>query len=101
MAKIIEFCTGSHLIPIVKQPVSEERGKVIPFISQREVGDETACVTFEQLVLEPSGWREWGGILYHEALEYAQPPIPDGRPLVKIFELHGARPRPTVVHSNH
>ena len=83
MAKIIEFCTGLGRTPMVKHPVYEQRGKVIPFISRREVWDEVACATYEELVFEPSGWRKCDGIPYQEALESTPPPTPDERPLMK------------------
>ena len=40
MAQVIEFDTLPHFTPTVKWPPDEQRGKVIPFMSQRrEVSD--------------------------------------------------------------
>jgi hypothetical protein len=40
MAQVIEFSTLLRPTPTVKWPANEERGKVIPFMSQRGVSDE-------------------------------------------------------------
>jgi hypothetical protein len=43
MAQVIEFDTLARFTPTVKWARDEQRGKVIPFMCQREVSDELVC----------------------------------------------------------
>jgi hypothetical protein len=43
MAQVIEFYTLARFTPTVNWTPDEQRGKVIPFMSQREVSDELVC----------------------------------------------------------
>jgi hypothetical protein len=58
MSQVIEFSTLARLTPTVKCPPDEERGKVIPFMSQRGVSDELVCAAYGELELEFSQWLE-------------------------------------------
>jgi hypothetical protein len=72
MAQVIEFDTLARLTPTVKWPPDEQRGKVIPFLSQREVSDELVCAAYEELDSESSRWPERDEAPYQAALEQAQ-----------------------------
>jgi hypothetical protein len=61
MAQVIEFCTLARLTPTVKWPPDEQRGKVIPFMSQRGASDELVCAAYEELDSESSRWPERDG----------------------------------------
>jgi hypothetical protein len=70
MAQVIEFDTLARFTPTVKWPLDEQRGKVIPFMSQqREVLDELVCAVYEELDAESSRWPERDEALCHAALE--------------------------------
>ena len=70
MAQVIEFDTLTRVTPTVKWPPDEQRGKVIPFISQRwEVSDELVCATDEKLDSKSSWWSECDEALYYAAFE--------------------------------
>jgi hypothetical protein len=70
MAQVIEFDTLVRFTPTVNLPPDEQRGKVIPFMSQqREVLDELVCAAYEELDSESSRWPERDEALYHAALE--------------------------------
>jgi hypothetical protein len=58
MAQVIEFDTLARFTPTVKWPPNEQRGKVIPFMSQREVSEELVCAAYEELDPESSRWPE-------------------------------------------
>jgi hypothetical protein len=73
MAEVIEFDTLARFTPTVKWAPDEQRGKVIPFMSQREVPDELVCAVHEELDPESSPWPERDEAPYQAALEQAQP----------------------------
>ena len=73
MAQIIEFDTLARITPTVTWAPNEQRGKVIPFMSQREVSDELVCAAYEELDSESSRWPERDEAPYQAALEYAHP----------------------------
>jgi hypothetical protein len=75
MAQVIEFDTLARFTPAMKWAPDEQRGKVIPFLSQREVSDELACAAYEELDSESSRWPERDEARYQAALEQAQPLI--------------------------
>ena len=89
MAQVIEFDTLARFTPKVKWPVDQQRGKVIPFISRREVLDDLVFAAYEELDWDPSRWPECDGTPYQAALKYAQPLILEEVPLVENFERHG------------
>jgi hypothetical protein len=70
MAQVIEFDALARFTPTVTWPPNEQRGKVIPFMSQRrEVSDELVCAAYEELDSGCSRWPERDEALYHAALE--------------------------------
>jgi hypothetical protein len=69
MAQVIEFDTLARFTPAVKRRFNEQRGKVIPFMSQREASDELVCAAYEELDSESSRWAERDEAAYHAALE--------------------------------
>jgi hypothetical protein len=69
MAQVIEFYTLLRFTPTVKWRSDEQRGKVIPFMSQREVSDELVCAAYEELDSEASRWCERDEAPYQPALE--------------------------------
>ena len=73
MAQVIEFETLARSTPTVNWQPEEQRGKVIPFMSQQqEMLDELVCA-YEELDSECCRWPERDEALYHAALEQAQP----------------------------
>lgn len=58
MAQVIEFYTRAGLTPTVKRPTNEQRGKVVSFMSQREVLDELVCAAYEEVDSESSRWPD-------------------------------------------
>jgi hypothetical protein len=75
MAEVIEFDTLTRFTPTVKWAPDEQRGKVIPFMSQREVSDELVCAAYEELDSESSRWPEHNEAPHQAAPEQAQPLI--------------------------
>jgi hypothetical protein len=73
MAQVIEFDTLARFTPTVKWAPDEQRGKVIPFMSQWEVSDELVCAAYEEPDSESSRWSERDEAPYQAALEQAQP----------------------------
>jgi hypothetical protein len=73
MAQVIEFCTLARFAPTVKWAPDEQRGKIIPFMSQGEVSDELVCAAYEELDSESSRWPERDEAPYQAALEQIQP----------------------------
>ena len=73
MAQVIEFDTLARFIPTVMWAPDEQRGKVIPFLPQREVSDELVCAAYEELDSESSRWPERDEAPYQAALDFAQP----------------------------
>jgi hypothetical protein len=70
MPQLIEFDTLARFTPTVKWPPGEERGKVIPFMSQRrEVSDALVCAAYGELYSVSSRWFECDEAPYHAALE--------------------------------
>jgi hypothetical protein len=70
MAQVIEFDTLARFTPTVKWRPDEQRGKVIPFMSQRrDVSAELVCAANGELDSESSRWPERDEALYHAALE--------------------------------
>jgi hypothetical protein len=48
MAEIIEFQTQARFTPKIKwSSTDQQRGKVIPFLSNREASDEAVCAPYE------------------------------------------------------
>jgi hypothetical protein len=72
MAQVIEFDTLARFTPTAKWAPDEQRGKVIPFMSRREVPDELVCAAHEELDSEPFRWPERDEAHYQAALEQAQ-----------------------------
>jgi hypothetical protein len=72
MAQVIEFCTLARLTPTVKWAPDEERGKVIPFMFQREVSDGRVLAAYEEIESESSRCAERDESPYQPALEQAQ-----------------------------
>ena len=58
MAQVIEFYTLARFTPTVNWTPDEQRGKVIPFMSQREVPDELVCAAHEELDSDSYRWPE-------------------------------------------
>jgi hypothetical protein len=75
MAQVIEFETLARFTPTVKWTPDHQRGKVIPFISQRKALYKPVCAAYEELDSESSRWPDRDEALYRAALEYAQPLI--------------------------
>jgi hypothetical protein len=73
MTQVIEFHTLACFTPTVKRALDEQRGKVIPFMSQREVSDDLVCAPYEELDSEPSRWAERDEAPDQVALDCAQP----------------------------
>lgn len=73
MAQVIEFYTLARFTPTVKWAPDEQRGKVIPFMSPREVSDELVCAAYEEFESESPRWPERDEAPYQAALERAQP----------------------------
>ena len=70
MAQVIEFNTLARFTPTVNWPPDEQRGKVIPFMSQqREELDALVCAAHEKLDSVCCRWPECDEALYHAALE--------------------------------
>jgi hypothetical protein len=70
MAQVIEFDTLARFAPTLTWPANEQRGKVIPFMSQRrEVLDELVCAAYEELDSDSFRWPERDGAAYYAALE--------------------------------
>ena len=86
MARVIEFDTLARFAPTVKWRPDEQRGKVIPFMSQRrKVADEPACVAYEESDSEFSRWPERDEAHYQAALERAQPLRLKNSPFGELF----------------
>jgi hypothetical protein len=75
MAQVIEFDTLARFTPAVMWAPVEQRGKIIPFMPQREVSDELVCAAYEELDSESSRWPERDEAPYQGELDldYAQP----------------------------
>ena len=73
MAQVIEFDTLARITPTVKWACGEQRGKIIPFMCQREVSDELVCAAYEELDSESFRWSERDKASYQAALKQAQP----------------------------
>jgi hypothetical protein len=73
MAQVIEFDTLARFTPTVTWAPDAQRGKVIPFMPQREVSDELACAAYEEVDSESFRWPERDEVPYQAALDYAQP----------------------------
>jgi hypothetical protein len=92
MAQVIEFDTLARFTPTVKWAPGEQRGKVIPFLPQREVSDELVCAAYEELDSESSRWPERDEAPYQAALEYAQRlRLEEETPFGELFERHGEK----------
>jgi hypothetical protein len=83
MAQVIEFDTPTRFTPTVMWAPDEQRGKVIPFMPQREVWDELVCAAYEEVYSESSWWPERDEAPYQAALDYAQPLRPAEEPLLE------------------
>jgi len=83
MAQVIEFETLARFTPTVKWTSNHQRGKVIPFISQRKALYKPVCATYEELDSESSRWPDRDGALYRASLEYAQPLKLEEEPLLE------------------
>jgi hypothetical protein len=80
MAQVIEFETLPRSTPTVKWPPDDQRGKVIPFMSQRKALYKPVCAAYEELDSESSRWPDRDEALYWASLEYAQPLILEEEP---------------------
>ena len=90
MAQVIAFETLARFTPAVKWPRGQQRGKVIPFISQRKALYKPVCAAYEELDSESSRWPDRDEALYRGALEYAQPLIVEEEPLLEnSSNIHG------------
>jgi hypothetical protein len=89
MAEVIEFDTLARFTPIVKWAPDEQRGKVIPFMSHREVSDELVCAAYEEFDSESSRWTESDEAPDQAALEQAQPLRLEEELFGELFERHG------------
>jgi hypothetical protein len=69
MAQVIEFDTLARFTSTIKWAPDEQRGKVIPFMPQREVSDELVCAAYEELGSESSRWPERDEAPHQAALE--------------------------------
>ena len=74
MAQVIEFETLTFT-PRVKWSPDDQRGKVIPFRSQRKASYKPVCAAYEKLDSESSRWPDRDEAFYRPGLEYAQPLI--------------------------
>jgi hypothetical protein len=83
MAQVIEFETLARFTPTVKWTPDHQRGKVIPFISQKKALYKPVCAAYEELDSESSRWPDCDEAFYRAALEYAQPPILEEEPLLE------------------
>ena len=83
MAQVIEFETLARFTPTVKWTPNHQRGKVIPFISQRKALYKPVCAAYEELDSESSRWPDRDEALYRASLEYAQPLILEEEPLLE------------------
>jgi hypothetical protein len=83
MAQVIEFETLARFTPTVKWPPDGQRGKVIPFMSQRKALYKPIGAAYEDLDSESSRWPDRDEALYRAALEYAQPLILEDEPLLE------------------
>ena len=83
MAQVIEFETLARFTPTVKWTPNHQRGKVIPFISQRKALYKPVCATYEELDSESSRWPDRDEALYGASLEYAQPLKLEEEPLLE------------------
>jgi hypothetical protein len=75
MAQVIEFETLARFTPTVKWPRDDQRGKVIPFMSQRKASYKPVCAVHEKLDSECSRRPDRDEAFYRAGLEYAQPLI--------------------------
>ena len=82
MAQVIEFETLARFTPTVKWTPNHQRGKVIPFISQRKALYKPVCAAYEELDSESSRWPDRDEALYRASLDYSQPLILE-EPLVE------------------
>ena len=80
MAQVIEFETLARVTPTVKWTPNHQRGKVIPFISQRKALHRPVCAAYEELDSESSRWPDRDEALYRASLEYAQPLLLEEEP---------------------
>jgi hypothetical protein len=99
MAQVIEFDTLARFTPTVKWARDEQRGKVIPFMSRREVSDELVCAAYEKLDSESFRWPEPDVALYQAALDYAQPLRLKKEPLWENYSNAMAKSFFGVVHT--
>ena len=83
MAQVIEFETLPRFTPTVKWPPDDQRGKVIPFMSQRKALYKPVCAAYEELDAESSRWPDRDEALFRASPEYAQPLIPEEEPLLE------------------
>jgi hypothetical protein len=93
MTQVIEFHTLARFTPTVKWALDEQRGKVIPFMSQREVSDELVCAAYEELDSESSPWPERDDAPDQAALDYAQPLRLEEEPLFRTLRTPWRRAR--------
>jgi hypothetical protein len=92
MAQVIEFDTLARFTPTVKWAPNEQRGKVIPFLSQREVSAKLVCAAHEELDSKFSRWPERDEAPYQAALEQAQPlRLEQEPPYGELFQRHGEK----------
>ena len=95
MAQVIEFETLARVTPTVKWTPNHQRGKVIPFISQRKALYRPVCAAYEELDSESSRWPDRDEALYRASLEFARPLLLEEEPLlenssnINVEELFG------------
>jgi hypothetical protein len=83
MAQVIEFESLARFTPTSKWPRDDQRGKVIPFISQRKALYKPVCAAYEELQSQSSRWPNCDDAFYRVALEYAQQLILEEDPLLE------------------
>jgi hypothetical protein len=83
MAQVIEFETLARFTPTAKWSRDDQRGKVIPFMSQRAALHKPVCVAYEELDSESPRWRDRDEAFCRAVLEHAQPLILEEEPLLE------------------
>ena len=81
MAQVIEFETQTRFTTTVKWTPNQQRGKVVPFKSQRKASYTPVCAAYEEIDAESSRWPDRDEALYQASLQYAQPLILEEEPL--------------------
>ena len=90
MGQVIEFESLARSTTTAKWPPDHQRGKVIPFMSQRKALYKPVCTVYEELDSESPRWPDRDEAFYRAALEYAQAANTGRRaPVEELFGHHG------------